>query len=107
MLRNLIGHIYRVNDLAINYDGDLAISGAEDGLILWDLASGEQIHQFDSHQLAVADLSYTPDGLLVLSTSSFTNNVLLWDVFAGKKSINLRHPVHHMGWRQARMENWH
>ena len=46
---------------------------------IWEVASGENIHNFWGHTSDVQDLSFSPDGEL-LASASYDGTILLWDM---------------------------
>ena len=79
------GHTDWVNAVEYSPDGMTAISGGRDGtLILWDLATGENIRTFTGHTQAVWDLAFSPDGSQVVSASE-DRSLILWDVATGQQ----------------------
>ncbi|MBA3872105.1 MAG: WD40 repeat domain-containing protein, partial [Anaerolineae bacterium] len=52
-------------------------------IILWDLATGEEIHRFKGHQAQVAALSISPDGLNFLS-GAIDGTMFLWNIETGQ-----------------------
>ena len=100
------GHSGVVRTVAFSPDGRLALSGGLAGnsitnpgeLILWDLASGQEIRRYNGHINGVVAAQFTPDGKHILSSSgdmeiiidwekiegqTATNDLLLWDVASG------------------------
>jgi len=86
-LRYLLGHTASVFDFAITPDGRLGLSGALDGLILWDLETGGRIRQFygdQGYQLTVSGVALTSNGRLALSGGGPLNNLVsVWEVATG------------------------
>ena len=78
--------------MAFSPDGRTALSGAKDTtLILWDLASGEQLHRFYGHTEPVFSIAYTSDGDRAVS-SGRDGNLILWDVNTGQEIRRFTYP---------------
>lgn len=76
-----------VSVLAIRPAGDRllsAISTNVDGaIILWDLASGEELRRFEGHSAWIHDVVFSPDGEQFLSVSD-DKTLIQWDVDSGE-----------------------
>jgi WD40 repeat protein len=59
-------------------------SGPAASLRLWDLATGQQVRQFEGHAKDVRRVAISPDGKQLLS-ASFDGTVRLWDLTTGKE----------------------
>jgi WD40 repeat protein/serine/threonine protein kinase len=84
-----------VTSLAFHPNGRTLVSGGSDRMIReWDVATGTELRRFGSHKHNVTCLVYTFDGRRLFS-SCWDGEVCIWDVFAGKKHLDLpRHPAH-------------
>jgi WD40 repeat protein len=84
----------RVNGIAFNPDGTLAISGNGNQLALWDVSSGTVIRRLAAHNDLVSDIQFSADGRYALSKSR-DNNVRVWDITSGDSAqlMTLRVPV--------------
>jgi WD40 repeat protein len=83
-LRRFEGHSGWVNSVALGPDGQTALSGSDDGLvILWDVETGEAIHRFKGHAGGVNSVALSPDGRTALSGSD-DSTLILWDVATGE-----------------------
>lgn len=80
----LSGHTDRIQDLTISPDGALLLSASrDDTVIVWDIASGEQINvieqpEEDSRNSDVYALAFTPDGGALIT--GHENIVRVWNV---------------------------
>ena len=80
-LVGLLGvHVGWGNSLAFSPDGAILATGAEDGIILWDLAKMQPLGEtLREHRTPVSRLIFNPDGDLLASASQ-DGAVILWDV---------------------------
>jgi serine/threonine protein kinase len=79
----LEGHTNQVRGLAFSPDATRALSTAMDGTLrLWDLASGQQLQQFN-HETEVVALAFSPDGQRALSGGR--DGLRLWDLETGEQ----------------------
>jgi WD40 repeat protein len=70
--------------VAFSPQGDvLATSGDDFHIRLWDVASGELLHDLEGHTNWPGDIAFRSDGRL-LATTSFNDGTRLWDVAAGQ-----------------------
>lgn len=71
VIGSLAGHRDRIKRVVISQDGKSALStGADEVLILWDLAQGKSKHQSPKQATSVLDIAMAPDarrGLMLLS----------------------------------------
>nr|CAD7458433.1 unnamed protein product [Timema tahoe] len=74
-VQKLYGHGYELYSLAARPDGRLLASACKAtdaqhaAILLWRTDSWQQVDQLTSHQLTVTQLSFSPDGLYLLSVS--------------------------------------
>ncbi len=84
----------RVNGLAFNPDGTLAISGNGNQLVVWDVERGTVIRRLTAHNDLVSDIQFSADGRYAISTSR-DNNIRVWDITSGDSAEmqRLRVPI--------------
>lgn len=67
-------------DVAFSPDSTIGASAHDDGrVVLWDLATGEELHQWQAHDMRVTDIAFSPDGKTLLSASN-DMTAILWDI---------------------------
>jgi RNA polymerase sigma factor (sigma-70 family) len=73
-----------VHTLSYAPGGKLLAAGNADGtVVLWDTATGREVHQIRGHKREVNSVAFSPDGKAVAS-SSFDGDLFLWDAATGK-----------------------
>ncbi len=78
------GHTNAVFAVAFSPDGKTALSASADQtLILWDVASGNNIRRFIGHASGVVGVAFSPDGRTALSGAD-DGTMILWDVASGE-----------------------
>ncbi|MDO9559944.1 MAG: WD40 repeat domain-containing protein, partial [Syntrophales bacterium] len=95
--RTLIGHKYGsagfsnfhqftgVTSVAVNPDGQLAVSGGTDGaVIVWSLPSGKEIARLGGHARTVTSVAFSPDGKFIAS-GSLDGVAKLWELATRKE----------------------
>jgi WD40 repeat protein len=87
--------------IGISPDGNMALSGTEKGIELWDVITGESVHFF-SHSYYPGDDTgfFSPDGRKIATYRSYNNShVLIWDTLTGEliSEINLEFFISGMG----------
>jgi len=79
-------HDSRITSIAFSPDGKvLAAGGSDKELKLWDVSSGEVMHNLSAHQGDIFSsicVAFSPDGSL-LASGSDRDTVKLWDVSSG------------------------
>jgi predicted Zn finger-like uncharacterized protein len=82
--RTLAGHAVEVTTGSLSSDGMLAVSGDWSGtLLLWDLATGRVLREFEGHADCIRAASFSRDSRSVIS-ASWDRTVRVWDVGSGR-----------------------
>jgi WD40 repeat protein/serine/threonine protein kinase len=93
--RELLGHTYVVDSLALSPDGKRLFSGWGDGTIkVWNVDTGKEVLTLRGHASHVTCLVLSSDGKCLFSGSEDAT-VKAWDLEAGKETLTLRG---HTGW---------
>lgn len=87
LLRTFTGVVNHAESLAISPDGSRVATDADFGeVIVWETATGEEIHRFSAGRPVVIRVYFSDDGNQILAvdrTSEFTPTARLWDSFTG------------------------
>jgi hypothetical protein len=76
----------RIYAAAFSSDGRTVATGQNDGVVLWETASGKKRGQFTGHRGVVSSVAFAPDGKN-LASGSRDGTVLIWDLLSpGKKA---------------------
>ena len=82
--RVMTAHTSRMNTIAFSPDGTLALSGGDDGALLWwNVTTGEVIHRLDGQVGRVRSIAFTPDGTQVVCAGD-NGALLVVDVATGE-----------------------
>jgi WD40 repeat protein len=73
-----------ISGVAISPDGQFGLSTADKFSIVFDLESGETIHQLKEHAVDVRSVAFSPDGDYVL-TGGDDNTLILWETETGNE----------------------
>ena len=87
-----LGHSSGVLSVVISPDGKFALSGGDNTIKLWEIASGREIRTFTGHSKTVRSVAFTPDGRHILS-NSLDGVIKLWEIATGKEILTFTgHP---------------
>jgi hypothetical protein len=76
----------RIYAAVFSSDGRTVATGQNDGVTLWETASGKKRAQFTGHRGVVSSVAFAPDGK-TLASGSRDGTVLIWDLLSsGKKA---------------------
>ena len=79
ILRRMVGHSARINEIYFGLDDRVALSASDDGsLILWDLDTGQSIRRYVTGT-PVSGLYLSNDSRMAVSTEG-TNFVTIWQI---------------------------
>jgi WD40 repeat protein len=81
----------RLNSIAVSPDGQLLAIGQDNGITLFELASGRPVHPFKRTPAPVPSLAFHPDMPLLISTGASDPAVKFWEVDAADFSFEIRH----------------
>ncbi len=83
--RLLQGHQDHITSLAFSPNSHLLATGSKDQTLrIWEVASGQEVHQCLGHRHHVRCVAFSPDGQFVAS-GSWDSTVRLWHVPTGKE----------------------
>ena len=75
----------RVQSIIYHPNGEsIATSGGDGSIILWDVATGEEVRRFEGHTSGVSKIDFNFDGTLLTSASG-DRTVRLWEVETGEQ----------------------
>jgi predicted Zn finger-like uncharacterized protein len=80
------GHTSKVSQVALSRDGRLALSSgsSDEGLKVWDVATGQCLRTFEEKAGDVSSLCISPDGRQALTGNSYGEKLRVWDVATGQ-----------------------
>lgn len=88
-LIRLNGNDSMVRSLVFSRDGNLLITGHENGkLLIWDIQGGIQIREFPGHYEAANCVTFSPDGNM-LATGGNEGLIYLWDSRTSKPIMKI------------------
>src|SRR5262245_42875948 len=91
--RVLTGHADSIYALAFSPAGDRLVTASYDKLLmLWDVASGKELHTLKHHTAAVFGVAFSPDGK-ALASAAADQTVKLWNVETGQRIATLTEPT--------------
>lgn len=91
-LRNAhFGFADRINAVAVSANGKIAAAGSDGILHVWNPQSSSEALRFRADPQAVADVTFSPDGL-TLVTAGMSGHVSLWNSSAGLEALTLTAP---------------
>ncbi|WP_437516737.1 phosphorylase family protein [Sorangium sp. So ce1099] len=86
----LQGQRSNLMDLAFSPDGATLAAGLNDAVVrLWQVGTGEVVHELHGHANHVTSVAFSPDGA-TLATGSYDNTVRLWSTTTGAQLSVLR-----------------
>jgi WD40 repeat protein len=92
ILCDLVGHNYRVRDIAFSPDSRYALSGSqsheeiEDELFLWDLTDCGLVRRFANPGDSTG-IEFSADGKYAVTSSAFYKNATLWEIETGQPVV--------------------
>jgi WD40 repeat protein len=76
--------------MAFTPDSATLAVATDDGVLLWEVASGRQRGKVEGDKVYVRVLAFSPDGK-ILAGCDYRGGVHLWDVSSGKEKAQLQH----------------
>ena len=81
----------RVSSIAFSPDGQLLAIGQDNGIALYDPASGKPVHPFKRTPAPVPSVAFHPGRPLLISSGASDPAVKVWDVAAADFNFEIRH----------------
>jgi len=66
-------------------DGRAVLTGVDERVIIWDIATGTRLRTFGGHSASVSSIAISPDGHSVLS-GDINGQVILWDMDSAQET---------------------
>ena len=87
LLRYIDKHTDNINSVVFSPDGEMLVSGSDDGSIrLWDVATEQQFGEpLMGHTSSVLSVAFSPDGETLASGGGYDQTIRLWDVDTGQQ----------------------
>jgi WD40 repeat protein len=83
-LRDLSGHLQKINSGVFSPDGRTVVSGSSDSTVkIWDVNNGRVIRTLSGHSGAVLSVAYSPSGAMIASVNE-NHSIMLWDANTGR-----------------------
>ncbi|EKQ67200.1 WD40 repeat-containing protein [Leptolyngbyaceae cyanobacterium JSC-12] len=80
-----------IHRLAFSQDGQMLVgAGVDKTLHVWDLASGQLVHQLKGHEASIEHVHFSPDGKQIIS-ASWDRTARIWDTSSGALVRTLAH----------------
>jgi WD40 repeat protein len=91
--RVFTGHTDSIYALAFSPGGDKLVTASYDKLLmLWDVASGSELHTLKHHTAAIFAVAFSPDGKALVSAAA-DQTVKLWNAETGQRILTLTEPT--------------
>ena len=81
----------RIYSIGFSPDGRLLAIGQQNGIDLYDPASGNKVHPFKRTLTPVPAVTFTPDSKRLISAGATDPSVKVWDVAGTKPIFEIRH----------------
>jgi WD40 repeat protein len=91
--RSALPHLYSVWSVAFSPDGRTLASASQEGVTVWDVATGKEALDLKGRIGLLEALAFSPDGKTLAAGGGLTGSARLWDVDKAREFLSLDQEV--------------